>query len=111
MTKDVHVTIDRGDLANPLGLEVSLKQSNGTMEAWIKHVNRDGIAARHGVLAGDQVLCINDHDVEDLPSGSSGRIYLFRLLGTGLKIELMIRRVIVVHGVEDKDGNFTPDNL
>eukprot|EP00035_Acanthoeca_spectabilis_P010895 m.192207 g.192207 ORF g.192207 m.192207 type:complete len:455 (-) comp15165_c0_seq1:308-1672(-) len=109
LTKDVEIVVDRGGAGaqTSLGVEVSLQQQGGAMQAFIKHVQRDGAAGRHGVLPNDRILAINDHDVDDLPAGSAGRIYLFRLLGSG-DVTLLLRRVVTVQGYTDHHGNFVP---
>lgn len=107
MTKDLVVTIARSGPNTPLGLEVATSQKAGGMEATVKHVKREGLAVQSGVLPCDRILAINDRDVSDLPAGSSGRIYLFRLLGVG-SVTLLIRRVVIIKGHEDVHGKFTP---
>ena len=103
------LTIARDDAATPLGCEVRLREgSEGKIEVVVASVAKNGPASTAGLLPEDKILSINGRQVEDLPSGSAGRIYLFRLLGAGGNVTLEIMRDVAVRGIVDPSGNFTP---
>mmetsp|Transcript_3970 Transcript_3970/g.9999 ORF Transcript_3970/g.9999 Transcript_3970/m.9999 type:complete len:393 (-) Transcript_3970:151-1329(-) len=108
--KEVMVPVIRGGKSASMGLEVLLSEKEAVLTATIKHVKRDGLGFKSGLRGGDRVVSVNGRSVADLPCGSSGRIYLFRLLGVG-DVQIVVRRVVNVTGYEDREGNFTPTKL
>ena len=104
------LTIPRDDASTPLGCEVRLREGHdGAIEVVVASVATGGPAHGAGLRAEDKVLSINGRQVEDLPSGSAGRIYIFRLLGAAGNVTLDVMRVLQVSGTVDASGSFTPE--
>ena len=105
------LTIPRNDAATPLGCEVRLREesSDEPIEVVVASVAKGGPARRAGLRAGDKVKSINGRQVEDLPRGSAGRIYIFRLLGAPGSVTLDVTRAVRVRGTVDASGSFTQE--
>eukprot|EP00041_Stephanoeca_diplocostata_P010481 m.166706 g.166706 ORF g.166706 m.166706 type:complete len:522 (-) comp18164_c0_seq1:133-1698(-) len=98
-----------------LGFELSLTEiADGGLVAVVCSVALGSMAAAalggDGMHVGDRILAVNGTSLAELPLGSAGRIYLFRLLSAKVvQLRVCIQRL--VKGYEDvRTGTFTPDN-